>query len=499
MVFQTPFIVVVFIIEITSSHCRQVGSFIPIISRFLHDPDTQAITEMVDKRIDVAISGGGIAGLALAVALHQKHADRINFHIYESVSSHKDVGAGLALHKNAIAALSLLGPDLRKAYFDNASSMGEEDEEISTEVIIAHGEHMGELVAELGKAKGRKSITRADLLAGFLALFPSSNISYNKRLQSISETPGTNIVDLAFSDGSMTTCNLLLGADGVHSPTRAYVLPFNHPSLRAKNHDGWQIYRTLLPTSAALGRIQEKWTVQTPILLGPRGHVNVIPLQHRTRISAGVAVRGCEFLPDGSPKALNPEDYTDYSEDAQKIVRLVAEDPSMKWTAQDHDPCPSYASGNVGIMGDAAHASLPFAGNGAAQALEDACVLDALLAHMNSKDDAPALLKAFDVVRRPRAEAVGDLARRFGRIFACADPEVSGDIGKMKGFFKEAAAMTNEFDVGAQNLSAVEKLEQLLGEVDGAGEAAQDKNSLAMGHVDEELAAAYARDGVEVV
>ena len=87
---------------------------------------------MEDRKIKVAILGGGIAGLALASGLHKKHK-HLSFHVYEAVSDYKDVGAGLALHMNAIKAMTLIGNEVRKAYFDNASDMGEEEREMSTE------------------------------------------------------------------------------------------------------------------------------------------------------------------------------------------------------------------------------------------------------------------------------------------------------------------------------------------------------------------------------
>ena len=82
--------------------------------------------------------------------------------------SDTDVGAGLALHLNAINAMESIGPEVRQAYVDKATNMGEEEEEMVTEVILAQGPHMGELVAQLGRANGRNSISRADLLEGLL-------------------------------------------------------------------------------------------------------------------------------------------------------------------------------------------------------------------------------------------------------------------------------------------------------------------------------------------
>ena len=303
-------------------------------------------------KIKIAIAGGGIAGLALAAGLTRKHP-QIDYHIYEAVPSYGDVGAGLALHMNAIKAMTLIHLDVRKAYFDNASDMGEEEQEISTEVILAQGPNMGELVAELGKAKGRKSISRADLLAGLLKLVPKERISFGKRIVEI-EDDGSGVA-ITFEDGLETKADCLIGADGIHSVVRSYILGPEHPATSPVNHDGWQIYRTLVPMSVAKKEVNQRWMHIVPILLGPRGHVNCLPLNKGTRFSAGVAVKGAKFTESGQAPELDPVLYNDYSEDAQKIVRLVAKDTSASWTAADHDHAPTYVRARVAMVGDAAH------------------------------------------------------------------------------------------------------------------------------------------------
>lgn len=175
------------------------------------------------KEYKVAVVGGGIAGLALAVGLAKmKHID---LHVYESVALYENVGAGLAIHKNGIKAMDLIDPRLKEAYFERALDIGEEDKEMATEVIIACGPHAGTTIAELGKAKGRKTISRAALLAGFRALLPSTCISFGKKLKTISEEQTykqERVVTLEFEDGTSASVDCLLGADGIHSITRAF-------------------------------------------------------------------------------------------------------------------------------------------------------------------------------------------------------------------------------------------------------------------------------------
>nr|POE49511.1 6-methylsalicylic acid decarboxylase ata [Quercus suber] len=422
--------------------------------------------------INIAITGGGIAGLALAAALVKK--PHIRFHVYESTPEYKDVGAGLALHLNAIKAMALLGPEVRQVYFDKALEIGEEDQEMSTEVILAQGPNMGELVAELGKAKGRKTVSRADLLDGLLELLPKERISFGKRVQSVEDLGSNGGVRIVFKDGSTAHADCLIGADGIHSVTRAYILGPDHPATKPVNHDGWQVYRTMVTAEYARQHINPKWTRTVPILLGPRGHVNCIPVNKGTRLSVGVAVRGAKFTETGEAPALDPALYKDYSEDARKIVDMVARDTSASWTAADHDHAPTYYSGRVAMMGDAAHASMPFAGNGAAQALEDAAVLDALLSKVRSPDQVEAAFSAYDAVRRPRSQAVVDLARKFGRVYAYAEGDMHENPAGMKQFFGGAAAFTNNADLQKQNDDALGLFESAMQAAHGDTVPAED-------------------------
>lgn len=327
---------------------------------------------------------------------------------------------------------------------------------MSTEVILAQGPNAGTMVAELGKAKGRKSVSRADLIGALAKLVPEGKLSFGKRAESIQELSNNEGVKVTFKDGTEITADFVLGSDGIHSTTRSYILGPEHPATEPKNHDGWQVYRTMVSAEDAKKQINERWTRIVPILLGPRGHVNCIPLNKGTRISAGVAVKGAKFSESGEAPALDPELYSDYSEEARQIVRMVAKDTSASWTAADHDHAPFYWRGRVGMMGDAAHASMPYAGNGAAQALEDVAVLDHLFSKLDRVEQVPSLFEAYDAVRRPRSQEVVDLARKFGRVYAYAEPTVGNTPEEMGAFFGGASKLTNEFDLDAQNERAME-------------------------------------------
>jgi salicylate hydroxylase len=79
------------------------------------------------------------------------------------------------------------------------------------------------------------------------------------------------------------------------------------------------------------------------------------------------------------------------------------EDTSIAWSPWEHNTTPNYAKGTVCIVGDAAHATPPWQGAGAGQALEDAIILSALFREAKKKEDVENVLKAFHAVRRSRA------------------------------------------------------------------------------------------------
>ena len=84
------------------------------------------------------------------------------------------------------------------------------------------------------------------------------------------------------------------------------------------------------------------------------------------------------------------------------------------------------------MMGDAAHAMTPFQAQGAGQAVEDACVLQALLGKLRRKEEIPNALAAYDQIRRPRAERIVTSSLDAGYLAAMRLEGVKDDLGKMK-------------------------------------------------------------------
>lgn len=268
-------------------------------------------------KIKVAIIGAGIGGQVLSIGLAKyKYLD---VQVYEAAAKYLDIGRGLALHGNAIRAMELIDPEIKKVYFRKALSMAEDEElEMATQVILAHGPHSNEVVAQLGRAKGRKTIARADLMNGLLSLNPPERVHFGKRLVAIEEN--AEGVRMAFEDGTSDIASCLIGFDGVHSCTRRYILGDDHPAANPVNHERWCMHSRMVPVEEARGVVLEKWLNAVPILCRPRGFVNSMPIHYGNTLSISLCRRAS--FEGGAEPWPQPKDFEDYSGDMRNFVEV---------------------------------------------------------------------------------------------------------------------------------------------------------------------------------
>ncbi|OJJ06644.1 hypothetical protein ASPVEDRAFT_140328 [Aspergillus versicolor CBS 583.65] len=413
---------------------------------------------MSTPKITIAIAGGGIAGLSLAAGLIQH--PQITVHVYESQCTYPRTGAGLALHKNAIAAMDLIHPGLKKTYLGRANLMSRDEEvELATQVLLAEGVHSGRVIGQLGKARGRKTIAREDLVMGWIGLLPAGTISFGKKLHNVVLDDGR--AKLEFVGGTTAKADCLIGADGVRSATRRYLLGENHPATAPKNHDQWYLYSRAVPMDEARQVVKEEWTRNVAILCGSKGYICSLPIDKGRILSCTFQAPGA-FC--GEPESFTTGSFHGYSEDARAIAELISRNPQQSWKIYDHDPAPKYYYGRVAMIGDAAHATGPFVGNGAGQAIEDAAVLNALFARVTNVSQIPTVFRAYDAVRRERSTNAISISRDVGRLYAYALEEVGTDPGRMQSYLTQAGSYLNDVDLEAQNADAIAVFEKLQSE-----------------------------------
>jgi salicylate hydroxylase len=158
---------------------------------------------------------------------------------------------------------------------------------------------------------------------------------------------------------------------------------------------------------------------------------------------------------------------TDDSDTAAQIVREKRDEAST-WFMADHDHAPFMCKGNVIMIGDAAHATMPFIGNGAAQAIEDSAVLARVLPLVQTREDVSTAFKALENVRMERGQNVVDYSRQCGRIMRYDLRDVPGadmytreGLDKLKEYMGKVAVFTNEVDVFEQNERGAEEFQRL--------------------------------------
>lgn len=238
--------------------------------------------EVKDAQLRVAVVGAGIAGSCLTIGLAQNPL--LDVHLYEAYPNVGVRGAGLALHGNAIKAMDLVSQEIKKAYFKKSHFMAdEEDMEMATQIIVGNGAHAGTLVAELGRAKGRRTVHRAHFIQGLLEdVIPQDHVHFGKRMVSIKgndETcPNASKITVTFADGTTEEFDVLFGSEGVKSLTRKFILGPNHPATDAVNHDKWRCFNSLVPMEEAKKVLPKESIEKVRMFCTPLGYINGLPV-----------------------------------------------------------------------------------------------------------------------------------------------------------------------------------------------------------------------------
>jgi 2-polyprenyl-6-methoxyphenol hydroxylase-like FAD-dependent oxidoreductase len=360
---------------------------------------------MSTRSLDVAIVGGGIGGVAAAVALLQRDID---VRVYEQASALTEVGAGVALQPNGIRALRRLGFDesLRRwgakwldpqfCRFDGSSVAPLWPPEIASEIEY-YGMH------------------RADLLGMLVAQLPRDVVKTGHRCIGFHQGEQQAVID--FANGVRATADIVLAADGIHSTLQQFVVPSSSPLP-----SGSVAYRGLVSAESVAWPpgAMRNW-------MGAGKHFLVYPVR------AGALINYVGFLPTdeimseswsapGDPAVLAKE-FAGWDPIVERIIAQVT--ATFRWGLYDREPLAKWTRGRLTLLGDAAHPMLPHAGQGVNQAIEDAVVLAALLGRAD-RSSAPRALLAYESLRRERTARVQLAARVNGARF-----DASGvDLGK---------------------------------------------------------------------
>lgn len=343
------------------------------------------------------VIGGGIAGPVTAMAMQKAGIDSVIYEAYPHGAG--DTGAFLTFAGNgmrALAAISADGP-VRAAGFDTPRLI----------FTSGSGKRLGEIPNGGAVSDGNVSqtIRRGDLYQALLlqAVERGIPVQYGKRL--VDARTDRNSVTAVFADGTDATGDLLIGCDGLRSITRRLIDP-NAPAARyvpVLNTGGYSTgvtvpgepgdFHMMYGKRCFFGYVNAPngeiwWFANPPRRDEPESH----------ELSAVESEQWIRTLIDL------------FSADAGPAVEIITRTTNRlaAWSTYDLPPVPRWHNDRMIIIGDAAHATAPSAGQGASMAIEDGVLLAKCLRDL----PLPDAFAAFTGLRRERVEAVGALGAR---------------------------------------------------------------------------------------
>ena len=144
------------------------------------------------------------------------------------------------------------------------------------------------------------------------------------------------------------------------------------------------------------------------------------------------------------------------------LIELFDTPNLVMWALRDDLPAATYTLGNVAMMGDAAHATTPFQGQGAGQAIEDALVLETLFGRVQDIKHIPNAFAAYDQVRKARSQRVVTTSREAGLLFAMKAKGVGDNLEKIKEKTETRMNWVWNRDMEKQNAEAIALYEESL-------------------------------------
>ena len=353
----------------------------------------------------IYIAGAGIAGLTLALALAKFGATVV---VLERNAKVQEVGAGLQISPNARHVLDRLGVDraLHAAAFEpkgiDIYPFGARRPLTTLELGGAMLDRFGAPYAVMHRAD------LAELLHKACKRFANIDILFGVRAYDVvSHSRGVSVT-VDESDGKSRSARAFafIGADGVRSRTRTDMLMGPQAS-----YTGRVAWRITLGQSDLSGIVAQD---KTSLLWGPGYHAVTYPLPHRKQMNVALFMkaREADVLGDHPPKAPKLPWSATGNRRFDDIIKLAGDDWGY-WPLFTVDT-DKWSEGGIGIIGDAAHAMVPFQAQGAAMAIEDAAVLAPLLM---TDVDADTALRRYQAIRQPRVERVKKLSEQNGFAF----------------------------------------------------------------------------------
>jgi 2-polyprenyl-6-methoxyphenol hydroxylase-like FAD-dependent oxidoreductase len=336
----------------------------------------------------IAIVGGGIGGLATAVALR---CFKLDVAVYEKTTALREFGAGMMLWPNATRVLAELG------LLDRVLACSGPN----TDFLVRSSSGRILMHLALGQFEvPAVCVRRSDLLRVLLDALPQGCIRLARELDGLEQQPDR--VRLHFSDGTFAEHDAVIGADGIRSQVRALLFGAAEPIYR-----GYVVWRGLAGyegDAVPAGCNSETWGVGRRFGILNTGH-------RRFTWYATANVPSSHLDAVGGRKNELCKMFANWHEPIHALIEASEEGAISKHGARDLAPTRSWGRGLVTLLGDAAHSCTPNLGQGGCMALEDALVLAKCLADDSCLQNA---LRRYEIQRMRRTRGMQQRSRWIG-------------------------------------------------------------------------------------
>lgn len=345
----------------------------------------------------VLIIGGGIGGLTAAHALRERG---IEVRVHEQATKLNDIGAGIQLSPNAIKAYRALGLEAE------IGAIGFESEYQTIRSwrsgrIISRQPRKAVMRARYGAPY--YTLHRADLLEVLGRTLPDTSLRLGIRCVGVEA--GDRGAVARFDDGSEAEADVVVGADGIHSVTRSSLFGDEKPRFT-----GCICWRGLVPIEAVPKGIS---IADGTAWWGPHGHIVHYAVRRGELLNFVAHYESEAWTEESWTRECDRSELTEtYAGWNDALLQLIAcSERYYKWALYDRDPLERWNKGRATLLGDAAHAMLPYLAQGACMAIEDGYVLAAAIA--NAPEDVTAALAHYEAQRiaRTRRTVLGSRFR----------------------------------------------------------------------------------------
>ncbi len=355
----------------------------------------------------VSIVGGGIGGLAAALALARKGIGSI---VFEQAAEFGEIGAGIQLGPNVFRMFDRLGVRERvertAVFIDHLIMMDSLSGEVVTRVPLG----------EAFRARFRAPyavIHRADLHATLLDACGAIDLIRLEPACPISgyRETGAGVAAMT-ADGREVEGRALIGADGLWSGVRAQLV--GDGAARVSGHIA---YRAVLPIEAVPEDM--RWNAAT-LWAGPGTHLVHYPLRRSGLFNLVAVFQSDKYVEGWNEPGDRDELMRRFARVGPEPMSLVEKVPEWRmWVLCDREPIKDWSRGCVTLLGDAAHPMLQYFAQGACMAIEDAvCLADEVEA---AEGDFAAAFQAYQRVRYLRTARVQLMARFLGEVYHAGD------------------------------------------------------------------------------